>query len=206
MATSTETVQPVKGMVWKHAKRKNYRGEPVVLTVTSLQKSPKGVLVYSKTEFGDRVKTPLDTFSNWVAEVVSMPEPVEPPLKLSDAQCAALHLKAHEAGLEAGLARVPTPMVVQQHEDPFDDSSPVEQEWIVGGGVCGFAWVVTRGDTSFGRWARRKGGWDHNFGGGVALWVRHFGQSMEQKEAYASAYAAVLREAGVKAYGNSRMD
>lgn len=35
----------------------------------------------------------------------------------------------------------PTPMVVQQHFDPLDDSSPVIKQWVVNGGVCGFAVV-----------------------------------------------------------------
>jgi hypothetical protein len=36
--------------------------------------------------------------------------------------------------------------------------------------------------------------------------VGEFGQSLEQKEAYASAYAAVLKNYGVNVYTNSRMD
>jgi hypothetical protein len=38
------------------------------------------------------------------------------------------------------------------------------------------------------------------------MWVFDYNQSMELKEAYAHAYAKVLRDAGFNAYANSRMD
>ena len=37
-------------------------------------------------------------------------------------------------------------------------------------------------------------------------WWQEFGQSVEQKEAYADAYADVLQKYGIKAYAGSRLD
>lgn len=205
--TETSVVTPVKGMVWKHAKRTDWRGEPKVLTVTSLQKSAKGTLVYSKDDLGQRVKTPLETFEKWVLEVVSVPAPVTTTaVKMTEVECMRLHQAAHAAGMAAGEAAVPAPMVVERHENPLDDESPVEQSWFVPEGLCGFAWVVTPGNTSFGRWGKKRGLLSKHYEGGMHLWVRAFGQSVTRKEAYAAAYAAVLREAGLKAYSGSRLD
>lgn len=129
------------------------------------------------------------------------------------------------------------PMVVYSPRDPVaslvggndggpDLSQPV---YHVPDGVCGFAWVQLYGKAGDGRrflnWlqgrvktarpvgpvypdvmsAPRR---DH-YAGGVCLWVSAFGQSMQKKEAYANAFAASLRAAGVEglvAYGMSRMD
>ena len=44
------------------------------------------------------------------------------------------------------------------------------------------------------------------FRSGLSVWVSEGGQSMERKEAYARAYADVLRAAGIEAYAGSRMD
>ena len=41
---------------------------------------------------------------------------------------------------------------------------------------------------------------------GLHFWVGLFNQSMTRKEAYASAFAKVLNEAGIQAYADSRMD
>ena len=40
----------------------------------------------------------------------------------------------------------------------------------------------------------------------VEIWVGEFNQSVTRKEAYAQAFAEVLREAGVTAYASSRKD
>ncbi len=42
--------------------------------------------------------------------------------------------------------------------------------------------------------------------GGVSVWVSAYNQSMERKEAYAHAFANVLRSVGIDAYAESRMD
>ena len=118
---------------------------------------------------------------------------------------------ADEAGdLESRLSK-PTPMVVSEHENPFDDNSPVNQSWYVSEGVCGFAWVVFKPAThSFVKWMKEQGHAGPNYGGGYSVWVRGYGQSMQRKEAYARAFAEVLRQAfdekKLRIYAQSRMD
>jgi hypothetical protein len=41
---------------------------------------------------------------------------------------------------------------------------------------------------------------------GYDIWVGGFGQSMARKEAYAGAFAKVLKDNGIDAYMQSRMD
>lgn len=133
----------------------------------------------------------------------------QPKGKARDAEFAALFAKAHEAGMAAGQACTPTPMVVQQHASPLDDSSPVTQQWHVPDGACGFAWVKI-GDARqpFCRWLKRTGKVrDRSYGGGYSIWVSEFGQSIARKEAYARAFAKVLQEGGIqRVYADSRLD
>lgn len=119
-----------------------------------------------------------------------------------------LHEAADRAGNEAALLCRPVPMVVVQHANGFDDKSPVVYREVVDGGVCGFAWVVVRPATSsFSRWAMKNlPRASKNYGGGLCLWCPLSTQSMEIKEAYCEAYAKVLREAGVSAHAQSRLD
>lgn len=140
---------------------------------------------------------------------------------------AQVHVDAVKAGLRAAQAARPTPMVVQQHAHAFDDDSPVVKEWVVEGGVCGFAWVTVGGNTGFGRWLRSSGmfesdarfgtasraraeadgiHWGKGYPTGYSGWVWVGGQSLTIKEAYARAYAEVLQAHGIKAYAGSRLD
>lgn len=119
---------------------------------------------------------------------------------------AALAAKAHEAGMAAVGAAQVVPMVVQERASPLDDTSAVKKEWFVADGVCGFAWVKFKGNTAWGKYAKANLGAKAAYGGGLQIWVSAFSQSMQKKEAYATAYAAVLQEAGIAAYADSRMD
>lgn len=119
---------------------------------------------------------------------------------------------AHAAGMAAGKAHEPTPMHVVERANPFDDSSPVVRQYEpVMGGVCGFAWVCL-GDARKGLARAAKQVFGRAYGsssyyGGAYVWVHHFGQSMERKEAYAHAFARFLRERGFdNVYAQSRMD
>jgi len=108
-----------------------------------------------------------------------------------------LYDAAHNAGIKAGEACVPTPMTVVGGG----------QEYYVEGGVCGFAWVGSiNGNSSFGRWLKKTGKGSKGYPSGMSIWVYEFGQSMTRKSAYAGAFARVLREGGVKCYPGSRMD
>lgn len=103
---------------------------------------------------------------------------------------------AHYAGTEAFNAAKPRPMIVT---DGYTD-------YVIDGGVCGFAWIEIRGNTSFGKWAKKAGIATKAYPSGLMIWVRTEGQSMERKVEYARAYARVLNNHGIDARVNSRLD
>lgn len=121
-----------------------------------------------------------------------------------------LYRRAVEAGRAAAEACTPTPMVVQEHANPLDDSSPVIKQYApVMAGVCGFAWINVRpGNSSFACWLKRNDlGRSDRYEGGVRVWVDGYGQSYERKRAYAGGFARVLRDAGMdRVYPGSRLD
>lgn len=117
--------------------------------------------------------------------------------------------KAVDAGLKAGAAKKPTPMIVTQHSNPMDDKSPALKEWYVPEGPCGFAWIkVSPGNSPFANWLKLNKFASKAYGGGVDIWISDFDQSVEQKEACASAMAKVLQmELGMSSiYAMSRLD
>lgn len=126
-----------------------------------------------------------------------------------DAAFHAAFAKAVDAGLAAGAAKKPTPMIVTQHSNPLNDNSPPVKEWYVPEGPCGFAWVnVSPGNSPFANWLKKNKIASKAYGGGVDIWISDFGQSVEQKEACASAMAKVLQmELGMSSiYATSRLD
>lgn len=115
--------------------------------------------------------------------------------------------KAHAAGVAAVAKLQVRPMVVQSHANPLDDGSAVVKEYFVADGVCGFAWVKFKGVGPWANYAKKYLGARKAYGGGLSINISAYNQSMQKKEAYASAFAAVLREAGIAdAYADSRMD
>lgn len=116
---------------------------------------------------------------------------------MSETNYRALASQADAAGRAAAEAVNPRPMTVVGGG----------QEYFVADGVCGFAWVVVKpGNSPFARFAKQNLRAHKHYYGGVEIWVSGYGQSMQRKEAYASAYADVLRNAGIQAYSQSRMD
>ena len=139
-----------------------------------------------------------------------------------------LMTKGHKAGMVAAEGTQVTPMVVT--EDP--DMLPAEKKpktWVVDEGVCGFAWIEIHPATgAFPKWvkknAKRFGGcwyndkyYDNGLAGmdfgiykgyptGLHMGTHLFGQGMTRKAAYCAGFANVLREAGINAYANNRMD
>lgn len=112
---------------------------------------------------------------------------------------AALAERAREAGLKAGIEAAPVPMHV------IDELRG--QLWRVDDGACGFAWITVKpANSSFAIWAKKNGIMRPAYGGGVDYWVSEFGQSIDRKHAFAVAYAAVLRAAGINAIAGSRLD
>ncbi len=127
--------------------------------------------------------------------------------KAETARFEKLFADAKAAGMAAVAKTVVPAMVVSQHASPLDDASPVTHQWVVPDGVCGFAWVTLRPGTSkAARFAKKFLGARTAYGGGMQLWVSDFNQSMTKKEAFAEAFAKVLRDGGVEAFAGSRMD
>jgi hypothetical protein len=124
------------------------------------------------------------------------------------AEFEKIYKLAHLAGVEAAAASVPVPMHVVQCANPLDDSSPIVKRYEpVMDGVCGFAWVTVRpANCSFAIWAAKNKGWRKGYPSGMQLWVSEYGQSMERKEAYARAFAQMLRDNNIPANSGSRMD
>lgn len=120
-----------------------------------------------------------------------------------------IHNLAHKAGQYAAEKVVPTPMIVGEAVSLFsneiDYSKPT---YVVDDGPCGFAWVnIKPAYSKFAKYICEKGiGRRNTYEGGVSIWISAYNQSMVRKEAYAYAYAKVLREHGIKAYSASRLD
>lgn len=118
-----------------------------------------------------------------------------------------LYDRARAAGLAAGGAITPVPMVVGTPSTPFGtDLDPNKKQHFVADGVCGFAWVHMKGNIPFARWAKKQGIARPGYPSGIDIPCRDFDQSMQRKEAYARAFASVLKAAGVDCYAQSRMD
>jgi hypothetical protein len=123
-----------------------------------------------------------------------------------------LYDKAHKAGMEAARKCIPTPMIVEERSNPLNDNSKVKNSYYVPQGPCGFAEVRFKGNTSFGRWAKKNNLCDKSYDGGYYIWIggqlEEFSctQSVEIKSSYASAFVKVLTENNVKAYSTSRLD
>lgn len=131
--------------------------------------------------------------------------------RFTAAQAQELHERARAAGKAAVEACTPTPMVVVQRANPWDDTSPVVKEYEpVTGGVCGFGYAtITPANCSFARRLKRLT--FPAYYGGAQMSASHcgqdrFDQSYERAMAAVTAYCAVLREAGVTAYPEGRVD
>jgi hypothetical protein len=122
---------------------------------------------------------------------------------------------ASTAGYQAVNAAHVVPMIVGQETSLFsgviDETKPT---YYIEDGVCGFAWVnvypVNKGNTRAGKEERKAleaaGFRKNDYEKSYQLWISDFNQSMQKKEAYARAFAEVLRANGLKAYPGSRMD
>lgn len=121
--------------------------------------------------------------------------------------CKNLYESADAAGRKAAEACTPTPMIVSEADPLSGTPKPNGKAWYVADGACGFAWIKVRpGNCTFARWLKANKGARKGYYGGMELWVSDYNQSIARKEAYASAFAGVIREAGIKAYAESRLD
>lgn len=120
-------------------------------------------------------------------------------------QAQEIYTTARAAGLAAAAAAQVAPMIVSAHANPLDSNSEITKQYFVADGVCGFASVIIK-NIKFANALKKMGLGRKNYGGGYALSVQDFNQSLTRKEAYAHAFAAVLNAHGITAYTDSRMD
>jgi hypothetical protein len=123
--------------------------------------------------------------------------------------------KADAAGKAAVEKLQVVPMIVGSETSLFsnqiDYSKPT---YFVEDGVCGFAWVDVypqhKGNTRLGKQERKileiLGFRKNDYAKTYQKWISAYNQSMQKKEAYARAYADILRANGMKAYSGSRLD
>ena len=107
--------------------------------------------------------------------------------------------EAQYAGEQAMQEIIPKPMVVQDGATRY----------VVPSGVCGFATVNVygvRANSKLGKELTKYGFYKNSYERCLQHSVHRGGQSMELKEAYADAFAKVLRNYGLDAYSASRMD
>ena len=73
---------------------------------------------------------------------------------------------------------------------------------------CGFAWVVVKGVRGNKAKLLREFGFDSHYAGGLSLWnpSNNYTQDMSAKAAGATVFAAALREMGINASADSRLD
>jgi hypothetical protein len=116
----------------------------------------------------------------------------------------SLFAGASEVALEAAAKAVPTPMTVV--ESDLLTGAPSGRSYYVSEGLCGFAWVKIKGNTPFGRWAKKMGYARPAYGGGLMIYCPLNTQSYDRKTAWANAFAKVLMDAGIFAYCDSRLD
>ena len=119
----------------------------------------------------------------------------------------AIHIAASAAAFAASQAALPTPMIVGTATTPWGtDIDRTKPTHYVSEGACGYAWVRIKGNTAFGRWARQQRVARSGYPSGLNIYPDLMTQSVERKEAWANAYAKVLREHGIDAYVDSRLD
>jgi hypothetical protein len=126
--------------------------------------------------------------------------------KATDLKFADILRTALAAGAAAGAACIPVPMVVSQHANPLNDRSPVTKGYLGAEGACGFGWVSFAGNTAFGRWAKKNGHARSDYPTGLRISSKLMTQSMYRNEAWATAVAETLRNAGIEASAQSRID
>jgi hypothetical protein len=121
-----------------------------------------------------------------------------------------IHADCHAAGLNAGVAAKPTPMMVGTAKSIFSNEIDyTKPTYRVDDGPCGFASInIYPGNSKLANAYKKLGLARKAYGGGVSVSVHEFGQSYERKMAYASAYAAKLSElTGVdRIYADGRLD
>lgn len=129
-------------------------------------------------------------------------------VKMSAREADALLDRAFAAAAAAAAAATPSPMVVSEAEPLTGRPKAGGRSWFVSEGPVGFAWVTVRpARGALVAAAKRRGLGALGYRGGWVFWSPGFsGQSIARAEAAAFAFADVLREGGVRAWADSRLD
>ena len=124
-----------------------------------------------------------------------------------------IYAEAYAAGKAAAEAATPRPMYVGTAKSLFDDSFDTSQPvYYVNEGVCGFAWVKIRPARGpLVTMLKKRGVGYKAYGGGWQVPAWEFGsprgsQSYERAMAAAQAATAVLKQYGITAYAEGRLD
>jgi len=135
-----------------------------------------------------------------------MTQVIEKKKAFTKNQCHNIYVEAYEAGLKAGNEVGVQKFIVGDAiglSDEIDYSKPT----YVLNGLCGFAWVnIKPARGAFVNYLKARGVGSKGYYGGYEIWVSEFGQSVDRKAAFASAFAEVLKKYGIAAYGASRLD
>lgn len=135
-----------------------------------------------------------------------MTQVIEKKKALTKTQCKAIYAEAYEAGLIAGK-EVGVPKFVVGSAIGLSDAIDFNKKTYILEGLCGFAWVnISPARGAFVNWLKAQEIGSKGYYGGYEIWVREFGQSVDRKEAFAQAFADVLRKYDIAAYGASRLD
>ena len=135
-----------------------------------------------------------------------MTQVIEKKKTLGKRECARIYKEAHQAGLEAGKAVKTKPYLVGTAVGLSDEIDYSKKTYVLDD-LCGFAYVeISPARGAFVTYLK-----NHNIGykgyyGGYQVSVREFGQSITRKEAYARAFAEVLKQYGINAGYSSRLD
>lgn len=128
----------------------------------------------------------------------SATKPANKPL--TKLECKRIYDEASAAGRKAGDSAYVRPMVVTNRE--------TNESYYIEDGVCGFAEVhITEARGAFVSWCKENDlGWKA-YGSGYDLKIDGgYNQSLQRKEAFCSAFAAVLNSYGIDCRMTSRMD
>lgn len=134
-------------------------------------------------------------------------------VKISDKEAEKLYNRAVQAGVTAVEAAIKANMIqgmivgtpTSLFGNDIDYSKPVDY---VADGPCGMASVQIRPSVGgIASYLRKKGLAKYSdYEKCAYVYIGAYNQSLQKKEIYGRAFAAVLREAGIDAYVSSRMD
>ena len=131
---------------------------------------------------------------------------IEKKKALGKRECARIYKEAYAAGLIAGK-EVGVPKFIVGDAIGLSDQIDYTKKTYILEGLCGFAWVnISPARGAFVTYLKSINAGHKAYYGGYEFFVHEFGQSIDRKSAFASAFAGVLRSYGIPASAGSRLD